>query len=1346
MADSRIGVGFGGDGGAGGLTLGPPTNSFSGANRAGAETARDNYGSANSSWLAQYDANPTYTILISWPLTPTNTVYQARRNGSWADVTGLLRGPRGEQGLEGPQGEPPGGNTSAYSYLVKPTLTDPNVTTDQTIARTGDGYIHTLVSEFAGPAGITPGADFITEWEGSVSVEVANTCNLEFILRTKHAFGTPEKTLVHERVLFHDLVADARQTFSMTEFYSRSTPVAGTYKGVTVTRDEIQGESKITYELEIRTFARRSESNRISNTLMTFTGMGIETTSFQLQQAVENDEGLLVDAVLFWSPTAQHVLADAVRYGDTVTIDYGGTQVEADVYNVSRDGHIITMILAPLEPATWTAIEGVANATVSDSDGNQFGSWVTASRVIDRDNVNSAGQWFRAISEAGAGAEVWREIDRIDEVDNTHLTVGTRTGTTLELRSSTGDDVLLPSATASEAGIESAADKELLEALPPKWTVGAYGIGTERSWAQKIYRCIVARTVANTDNPAADTTGWALGVSSSHRGTTNLSVGNRTASSLDVESDTGTNATLPSASQTEAGLQSAADKTKLDGVAAGAQANVQADWNESQSTAGSYIDNKPTIPDVSDFRTQAQIAAEITAALAGDGKVIDGGEWDATDAYAAKTLVYTTGSGAASYLSKIAVAANTQSTTEPGVGSDWRTSWVRTGYQDGPPNAFIDAGLTGRHLNFTREGGTNPQTLEIPIGTGQLVPEVVGTAGYTIATANVWVAEDAGDQPVDVSDIADTDILALRGEGADNDADLALFLGSDIQRNAMAGGTPGGRQIKVEVFGTARGLQLGADSDGHLLVADSNANADIATLTLWRLGGNNAPTGSTRVERITFQAQASGGGAFEAQPLAANPLSVVFGDGSNQIITNVDTNDFDLAAGVHQFFANIPLPDGNSRNFHAYVTVRDASDDSVITRFASTKGNNENTAGTYLTADGILYLSQATTVNFQIDRVDGAFAVEANWYIELARWGGGVTGFNPGRIGTATFDLNGSATNVALMDDTASAPIVCPAEGWVIAVITVPGLGLNGSVTWMLAEDLRAADADSTLTASLYTNAQNQVFFGAGDQDGGATMGNKVILHHTGTITESSGGASAIVLPTILEFDVTGDSQVTGADISNKAYSWETRISQSAHVGSARIVGFMGTEANPSNVDNLDTITDYFHETGSFNLPANRTLASVGSIYTIREEVYPTGVADTTAPTIYHDFRVERVAPASHVHFGSIPFRRGDGTTPTDASDVIGFTLTDMSTAASAAGDWTITGLTEGRGEQRLYWAVPVTLAQPVNWLNAGDNVNDIIDTPSAAQTISGVSYRVYVTNTQFDDLANGTTYTTRTS
>lgn len=54
--------------------------------------------------------------------------------------------------------------------------------------------------------------------------------------------------------------------------------------------------------------------------------------------------------------------------------------------------------------------------------------------------------------------------------------------------------------------------------------------------------------------------------------------------------------TYEEATTSTAGLMSASDKTKLNGIATGAEINVQSDWNQTATTADDYIKNKPTIP------------------------------------------------------------------------------------------------------------------------------------------------------------------------------------------------------------------------------------------------------------------------------------------------------------------------------------------------------------------------------------------------------------------------------------------------------------------------------------------------------------------------------------------------------------------------------------------------------------------------------------------------------------------------------------------------------------------------------------------------------------------------------
>ena len=56
-----------------------------------------------------------------------------------------------------------------------------------------------------------------------------------------------------------------------------------------------------------------------------------------------------------------------------------------------------------------------------------------------------------------------------------------------------------------------------------------------------------------------------------------------------------TDTTYDPATQTKAGLMSAQDKAKLDGIAAGAEVNVQSDYAQTNTAADDFIKNKPTL-------------------------------------------------------------------------------------------------------------------------------------------------------------------------------------------------------------------------------------------------------------------------------------------------------------------------------------------------------------------------------------------------------------------------------------------------------------------------------------------------------------------------------------------------------------------------------------------------------------------------------------------------------------------------------------------------------------------------------------------------------------------------------
>lgn len=86
-----------------------------------------------------------------------------------------------------------------------------------------------------------------------------------------------------------------------------------------------------------------------------------------------------------------------------------------------------------------------------------------------------------------------------------------------------------------------------------------------------------------------------FGATLSHSETaTTASVGLKNAADSPLTLST---AIIPAATTSKAGVMTADDKTKLDGIATGAEVNVQADWNVIDPSSDAFIKNKPNIPE-----------------------------------------------------------------------------------------------------------------------------------------------------------------------------------------------------------------------------------------------------------------------------------------------------------------------------------------------------------------------------------------------------------------------------------------------------------------------------------------------------------------------------------------------------------------------------------------------------------------------------------------------------------------------------------------------------------------------------------------------------------------------------
>lgn len=183
---------------------------------------------------------------------------------------------------------------------------------------------------------------------------------------------------------------------------------------------------------------------------------------------------------------------------------------------------------------------------------------------------------------------------------NLGYTTAASTGT---VTSSTGTDATIPAATTSLAGLLTGADKTKLDGIAAGAQVNVatnLGYTTAASTGT-----VTSSTGTNATLPAATTSlaGLLTGADKTKLDgiqagaqvnvATNLS-NTPAASTVSVNSSTGTNTTLPAATASAAGVMTSADKSKLDGIAAGAEVNVNADWNATSGDA--LILNKPTIP------------------------------------------------------------------------------------------------------------------------------------------------------------------------------------------------------------------------------------------------------------------------------------------------------------------------------------------------------------------------------------------------------------------------------------------------------------------------------------------------------------------------------------------------------------------------------------------------------------------------------------------------------------------------------------------------------------------------------------------------------------------------------
>ena len=408
--------GGGGGGSGGGLTLGPPTNEFTAATKAAAETLRNTYATANATWLASYDDEPTYTITINWPATPTNTVFQARRSSSWADVTGLVRGPKGTAGDDGDQAR-----FEVYAYI--------NTATAPVAAPTGGTFVQTT-GTLTVPVGYT--AVPSTPASGSKTYRTAAVVN--------PANDTDTVTLVWSvpaelPAYLAAALAEAAQTAAETardlaqQYAGQAQDIpAGSPRGVLVATSPTLPTGAVG-----------------SNTVIAFGAAELWTLGANAPDGYEA------------GPTASNerlYLPDihpAGSNGMFVVIEVGGVEI-SEVF-ISQGG---------IQGATSADRRHILPVSLTADALVRVGFWprsgATASYIqitgnSDTLSADTVAKVYLAVVRGAGGAGGGGGSE------DTDLTIGSRDATTLDVESSTGDDATLPAATILLSGLMAAADK-----------------------------------------------------------------------------------------------------------------------------------------------------------------------------------------------------------------------------------------------------------------------------------------------------------------------------------------------------------------------------------------------------------------------------------------------------------------------------------------------------------------------------------------------------------------------------------------------------------------------------------------------------------------------------------------------------------------------------------------------------------------------------------------------------------------------------------------------------------------------------------------------------------------------
>lgn len=335
-------------------------------------------------------------------------------------------------------------------------------------------------------------------------------------------------------------------------------------------------------------------------------------------------------------------LPASTKYGASITVSVNTTDYKVTTTLKDQDGNTLgtaQVIDLPLESVVVNGSYDSTNKKIvlTLQNGNTIDipvadlvaglqSEITAQNMLDADLVDDSTSTHKFVTAAqitklngiATGAEVNQNAFSNVKVGSTTVAADSKTDT-LELVAgsnvtltpdATNDKVTIAAtdttysdATTSASGLMSASDKTKLNGIASGAEVNVQADWTEASSSSDAYiknkptLATVATSGSYNDlsnKPTIPTVNNAI-LTITQNGT---SAGTFTANASSNKTIALTDTTYSDATTSASGLMSSTDKTKLDGIASGAEVNVQANWTQTTTTADDYIKNKPTLATV----------------------------------------------------------------------------------------------------------------------------------------------------------------------------------------------------------------------------------------------------------------------------------------------------------------------------------------------------------------------------------------------------------------------------------------------------------------------------------------------------------------------------------------------------------------------------------------------------------------------------------------------------------------------------------------------------------------------------------------------------------------------------